>query len=133
MRVTLQLYFLTLVLMTIKPVFIPPREEGFIKVKLPSIINKVKDDKLLFTPIELRFYEELGLLEGAIRPHTTNKDVNYGFIRYRNYSAYPYELPKNLVLGELSAYDTLTQEDSVRMSEGNFINTIKSVMIDGIE
>ena len=114
------------VVKTIKPVFIPPREEGFIKVKLPSTINKYKNDKLLFSPIELQFCEELGMLEGVIRPHTTNKDVNYGFIRYRNYSAYPYELPKHFVLGELYAYDTLNHEDDVRMLEGNFINAIKS-------
>ena len=91
------------VVRTYKPIIIPAREEGFIKVKLPSSINKIQNNKLLFTPFELRFYEDLGLLEGAIRPHETNQEIKYGYVRYRNYSAQTIELPKNFELGEVSA------------------------------
>ena len=111
---------------TLKSQIIPAWEEGFIKVKLPDSLNKYKDRNILFSQFELKFYEDLCLFEGAIRPHETNKGVKYGFVRYRNYSEYPYELPKNLVLGELSAFDALNSEDDARMQQGMYVNAIKS-------
>ena len=51
---------------------IPPRQEGFIRVKLPNSINKRKNNKLLFTPFALKNFKDLCLFEGAIRAHESN-------------------------------------------------------------
>ena len=59
-----------------KATTIPGREEGFLKIKLPRSINKYKNDKLLFTPRWLQYYEDLGFLEGVVRAHETNKGVS---------------------------------------------------------
>lgn len=105
---------------------IAPWEEGFLRIRLPNSVNKLKDRKLLFTPFELKYYEDLCFLEGAIRSHQTNKGLNYAYIKYRNYSAYPYELPKKIVLGEVSTFETLNSEDEIKLQQGAYVNTIKS-------
>ena len=109
---------------TYKPMIIPARQDGFIRVRLPKSVDKCKN--LLFTPFELQRYEDLGLMECTIRPHQTNQGSKYGFVRYRNYSAYPYELPKKFALGEISAYDTIVDEDLVCMQDGHYVNAVKS-------
>ena len=107
---------------TIKPVLIPPQEEGYIKVKFPSNINKNKNKQLLFTSFD---FNDLCLLEGALRAHETNQGVLYGWVKYRNYSTDAYEFPKNFVLGEVSVFETLTLEDEKLMQNGKYVNTIK--------
>ena len=105
---------------------IAPWQEGFLRVRLPNSINKSKDRKLLFSPLRLLSYEDLCFLEGAIRPHETNKGIIYAYIKYRNYSASSYELPKNMILGDLSAFEMLNSEDNLKMQQGVYVNTIKS-------
>ena len=105
---------------------IAPWQEGFLRVKLPNNIKKLKDRKLLFSPFELKSYEDLCFLEGAIRHHETNKGILYAYIKYRNYSAHSYELLKHTTLGEISTFDLLNEDDNLKMQKGVYVNTIKT-------
>ena len=98
------------VVRTWKPVIIPAWDEGYIKVKLPKSLDKIKYNKLLFEPSELECFEDLHLLESAIRPHETNNEVKYSWVKYRNYSAYPHEIPKGYILGDIVEYEDLSKE-----------------------
>ena len=77
---------------------------------------------MLFTSFD---FNDLCLLEGALRAHETNQGVLYGWVKYRNYSTDAYEFPKNFVLGEVSVFETLTLEDEKLMQNGKYVNTIK--------
>ena len=109
---------------TLKPVSIPAWSEGYIKVKLAKAIGQCK--KILFTPTELQNYEDLQFLEGTISPHETNREIKYSWLKYRNFSTYPYEIPKGYIVGELSEYVELNNEDTVNMQQGGYINAVKA-------
>ena len=108
-----------------KPVIIPAWDEGYIKVKLPKSLDKNKYNKLLFEPTEFECFEDLHLLESAIRPHETNNEVKYSWVKYRNYSAYPHEIPKGYILGDIVEYEDLTSQDEDKMEKGVYINAVK--------
>ena len=112
------------VVRSLKPVSIPAWSKGFIKVKLSRLVGNNK--KLLFTPTEIEQYEDLHLLESTIKPHETNQGVKYSWIKFKNFSTYPHELPKNYILGEVSEYMDLTSEEKMNMQQDGFINTIRN-------